>query len=420
MTSRLHVLFVGHEATRTGAPLLLREVIHWALARGDMTGQCVLMQGGSLAPEFESLCETRILQDREKTPRWKRLLRKLGLLPNRRASLAKWLGASQSPDAQTPDVIYVNSVGSLQALAQIRTCLPNVPVVVHVHELTGVLRHFEKSHAVSDALAGAAKVIAASSAVRDALLSEFGLEPDRVELIYEFLCRGAVDGTQRLSYREQVRARLGIPTSATVCLGMGTMEWRKATDLVPVIAGQCLAAGRELQFIWIGRETRDCSIAQLSLKAQRLGASRCVHLLGEVEDPAPYLSAADLFLLPSREDPYPLAMLEAASYGLPIVCFAQSGGAIEFIEGGACGIAVPQLDTNAMAGALVALSENAHRAGQLGAAAREKVLSHHSPENTIPRILDVLRGAAESSRSRREVLTPRDGASTQRSGEHGP
>jgi glycosyltransferase involved in cell wall biosynthesis len=394
MTSRLHVLFVGHEASRTGAPLLLREVIRWALTRGDMTGRCVLMNGGSLAPEFESLCETHVLQDREKPARWKRLFRKLGLLPSRNAALAKWLNPSQSPDARAADVIYVNSVGSLQALAQIRPCLPDVPVVIHVHELTWVLRHFEKTHAVSDSLAGADKIIAASGAVRDALLNEFRLEPDRIELIYEFLCRGPVDGTHRSSYRGQIRARLGISASATVCLGMGTMEWRKATDLIPAIASRCAASGRDLHFIWIGRETRDCSIAQLTVEAERLGASRCVHLAGEVEDPAPYLSAADLFVLPSREDPYPLAMLEAASYGLPVVCFDQSGGAIEFVGSGECGIAVPHLDTNAMAGAIVELSSDVHRAAQLGTAARRKVLTLHSPESTIPKILDVLRAAA--------------------------
>ena len=73
-----------------------------------------------------------------------------------------------------------------------------------------------------------------------------------------------------------------------------------------------------------------------------------VHFVGELENPHPLLNACDLFCLPSREDPFPLVMLEAGALGKPMVCFDGAGGAKEFAARGA-GIVVPYLDVPAMA-----------------------------------------------------------------------
>jgi glycosyltransferase involved in cell wall biosynthesis len=60
-----------------------------------------------------------------------------------------------------------------------------------------------------------------------------------------------------------------------------------------------------------------------------------------------YFAAFDVFALVSREDPFPVVCLEAASLGKPIVCFNSSDGEKEFVEND-CGFVVPDLDIEIM------------------------------------------------------------------------
>jgi glycosyltransferase involved in cell wall biosynthesis len=68
-----------------------------------------------------------------------------------------------------------------------------------------------------------------------------------------------------------------------------------------------------------------------------------------------YYAAADIFFLPSREDPFPSVVLEAMAFGLPIVCFENATGAAELTEKEAAGIVVPYLDIAAAAQAISTL-----------------------------------------------------------------
>ncbi len=58
-----------------------------------------------------------------------------------------------------------------------------------------------------------------------------------------------------------------------------------------------------------------------------------MHLLPVCSDSRPYFEAMDVFFLSSREDPFPLVMLEAAHVGKPIVGVRASGGVSDFLKG---------------------------------------------------------------------------------------
>src|SRR2546425_8840604 len=99
-------------------------------------------------------------------------------------------------------------------------------------------------------------------------------------------------------------------------------------------------------------------------------------------------AAADVFVLTSREDPYPLVCLEAAALEKPIVCFANAGGASEFVEKD-CGFVVPYLDMLAMADRIVSLIDSADRRRTMGTAARRKVKERHDVSRAAPHIADI-------------------------------
>ena len=96
---------------------------------------------------------------------------------------------------------------------------------------------------------------------------------------------------------------------------------------------------------------------------------------------------ADVFVLTSREDPYPLACLEAATLGKPIVCFEQAGGMPEFVEKD-CGTVVPFLRPDLLAVAVQELLINSAKRQLAGHNALLKVQSRHSVESAGRQIVE--------------------------------
>ena len=93
-------------------------------------------------------------------------------------------------------------------------------------------------------------------------------------------------------------------------------------------------------------EGPDSLKVQGEIETQGLG--RDVEILPPQEDVVPLLSAADLFLLPSRQESFGLAALEAMACGVPVVA-SRVGGLPEVIEDGVSGVLHPPEDLDAMA-----------------------------------------------------------------------
>src|SRR6185312_17200948 len=93
----------------------------------------------------------------------------------------------------------------------------------------------------------------------------------------------------------------------------------------------------------------------------------------------------DVFVLLSREDPFPLIVLEAAFLYKPIIAFENSGGIPEFIEHGA-GMLAPYLDTSEIARKVYQLSRDNERKDKIGQKAHELVITKYSSDIIAPEI----------------------------------
>ncbi len=82
-----------------------------------------------------------------------------------------------------------------------------------------------------------------------------------------------------------------------------------------------------------------------------------IEFVGEFTNPYPTYSMANVFLLSSREDPFPLVCLEHAVLGKPIICFDKGTGIKEFVENDA-GVIVPYFDIEATVEAIKYLYDN--------------------------------------------------------------
>ena len=85
------------------------------------------------------------------------------------------------------------------------------------------------------------------------------------------------------------------------------------------------------------------------------GCADRIVLPGLTRDPAATLRSASLFVLPSRFEGYPNALLEALAQGLPVLATSCPGGTVEILANGAHGMLVPADDVGAMTTALDAM-----------------------------------------------------------------
>jgi len=101
-------------------------------------------------------------------------------------------------------------------------------------------------------------------------------------------------------------------------------------------------------------------------------AGRRIHIEGFQPDPGRYMRATDLFVLPSRRDPFPVVLSEARAAGCAIIG-ANVDGIPEALEGGRAGVLVPAGDTGALSDRMRWLLEDEGERQRLAEAARSNL-----------------------------------------------
>lgn len=126
------------------------------------------------------------------------------------------------------------------------------------------------------------------------------------------------------------------------------------------------------------------------LEAQRaeFGLDADVVLLGERSDTARLMAAADVLVLPSREEGLSNVILEAMAAALPVLA-SDAGGSPELIDHDRSGLLFPSGDVDALAAALQRLLEDPSLRQQLGAAARARIEAEFAISRLIERSLAV-------------------------------
>jgi len=205
-------------------------------------------------------------------------------------------------------------------------------------------------------------IFVAHSAMVGALSS--GAVPRRAA---RFVPNGVGQGRHSLNAaeRRKTRARHGASSSTTVLCFAGRLDRQKGVDiLIDAIAR--LEARADVQ-AWLLGDGPDR--AALEARTRRNGTDNLVRFLGYREDVRPVLRAADAFVLPSRYEGMPLALLEAMAAGLPCIV-SDVGDCGLLVREGACGVVVPTENRAALADALGSVLAQPHRRRRWGEAAR--------------------------------------------------
>ncbi len=143
-----------------------------------------------------------------------------------------------------------------------------------------------------------------------------------------------------------LRERLGLGRTARIMLGVGYADFRKGFDIFLTLAENSPQDKADIVFVWIGHQEPYVEPVLLA-RMQGLEASGRLILPGRVDDTDIFYAGADVFVLTSREDPYPSTVLEALDVGLPVVGFDGVTGSTPLIAQHE-GLLVPAFDSAAM------------------------------------------------------------------------
>jgi glycosyltransferase involved in cell wall biosynthesis len=364
------ILFISHDAHRTGAPILLLNLLrHLKIAFPTLECKVLLKYGGDMENDFrEEFPHTLLFH--YPFYRWSVIGKAI------RALHAWWV--MRQIEKYKPDLIFANTVVSSDVVIALKKRLPHVPVILHVHELQMSIERFIGEKVFREALPFVDWVIGASEKVNENLRHRYKIPNDRLTKIYEYI--PIKDYPLRTAHSLNFKI-----------VACGTLDWRKSPQLFVQIAGMVhrrLALGtHNIRFVWVGGNLSSMEYRELQYDLERLGLEQEVIFTGSIPNPSVEFVTSDLFLLTSREDPYPLVCLEAASAGVPILCFQDSGGMPEFVEEDA-GWIMPYLDCESMADCIVEQYFNREEALSRGKRAQQKVKERHTLENAATLIAE--------------------------------
>jgi glycosyltransferase involved in cell wall biosynthesis len=360
------ILFISHESSLTGAPVLLMNLLRLLKKRNVFDFEILLVRGGAIEVDFKSLTKTDVLKDKSYSAE-KRFLYRIRNYVLYLWKLKKWRNCTKNFD-----IIFSNTVTNGRLLNKIN--VHHLPVIIYVHELESIIRTYKPDARLSLA----DKIAVPSGAVSDNLVQNHSVPREKIFKLNYFFPFIAAQQTKETARVELIK-RYSIEGKFFV-VSMGTATLRKGFDLFMEVCN-LLKHDTEIFFIWLGDFVDQEMKKRFKEYTERNGLSKKIMVTGFLPYSFSNLLPFDLFLLTSREDPYPLVVIEAAFNKLPAISF-ESGGITEFISTDA-GWTIPDFSVNLMAEKIVELKQNPSRVSEVGDAAFEKAKRLHANEETI-------------------------------------
>ena len=176
--------------------------------------------------------------------------------------------------------------------------------------------------------------------------------------------------------RSEARAALGIPLDAQVVVNHGRIDLhRKGLDVLLEAWEQVYRdrPDKDLRLLLVGTGSDAEKLRDRITTMQLQGVIWVDEYVRDRTAIRRYLSAADVYTLPSRHEGFPVAPIEAMACGLPVVA-ANAPGVPDILEGGEAsgGLVVPRGDAAALALALGRILDNEDWGRQLGELARKR------------------------------------------------
>ena len=343
------VVVVSHDAEVNGAQLIALSISREFGRRSTAPHVVLLKRGGPLRDAFARVAPTVVL-DGSLTDDFDDLLvvlRRLGV----RAAICNTMVAG--------DVAARLKSGGLT-------------VISAIHELPGAVNAYGTPELLKHAISHSDHVVFPAGFVRDQLFETFSIAHDSSWVCPQGILRPNPFLAEREFARLEITKEFDIPEDAVIVMGCGLASQRKGFDLFIRLASSVRGpSSQPVHFVWVG-PSDGVFTDWCRRDMHKAGLEDRVHFAGLRDHPGLFYVASDIFVLTSREDPFPTVCLEAMEAGVPVVAFAGVGGIGEVLSP-AAGVFVPYLDVGAMARAVARLAVDARRRARLGRGGRAAV-----------------------------------------------
>ena len=209
------------------------------------------------------------------------------------------------------------------------------------------------------------KVIAVSEAVKESLIDCIGIDPSKIEVIYNACCDMR---TVVRSSRESLRQALGVGGRTCAVGYVGRLVEDKGIAYLIEAVRLCRSRNLDVKCVIVGDGPGRANLEKI---VEGRGLRESVVFLGLRHDIADLLSAMDILVqLSVIREGLPLTLAEGSSMGLPLIA-TSIGGNVEIVRDEENGFIVPPRDAKAIAEKIERLASDASLARSMGDRSRK-------------------------------------------------
>ncbi|MEN9907169.1 MAG: hypothetical protein RLZZ540_310 [Bacteroidota bacterium] len=333
------ILFILHEASETGAPMMINNLLQSSYAKKNdcyvLTIYC-----GKLEESLKQNAKVSILHNKKKE---NSLLSKIcnNIYKIENDFLKK-------ADSGFFDLIYVNSLATLTRLPKL-DFLKNNKSILHIHEGPILSENLEINKIVSNVFDYFSEFIFVSNFAKQGFISEHNINYSK--------CRVISPVVRDFKIKTIETKLLGLPENSFVVSSSGSLNYNKGVDVFLQIAKTVIKRARlnaPIYFVWVGTNGTQEIRNHFYHDIKKMGLIDNIVVIPNTDKIMDYFRESNLFLLCSREESFSLVAMENAMIGNPVICFDSGNGTNEFINN-QNGYLVPYLDVSAASDAILEL-----------------------------------------------------------------
>jgi len=321
------IIYVSHDAHFHGAQVLSLNIIRFLSEHFGLEVHMILKSGGELEKKFEKYATVYNFDKDYRTKQSQEVLIKQ----------LKSSGISHAicNTVVSGDVLELLSDAGMKTIALI-------------HELPKLIKDYNMQGNANVITKKANHVIFPSNYVKDKFETVSRLDKEKTVVSPQGLYLKNSYMNNIDVAREVLREKYNLSFDCKIVLAVGYGDYRKGIDLFLDVSKKLQKIQSNIYFIWVGNIAVDMQNEVENLKQE----STNTIFVPSVDELSMYYAGADLYLMTSREDPFPSVVLEAMNVGVPVVGFENAGGFKDIVTSDT-GILVPYLDTKEMTEAIL-------------------------------------------------------------------
>jgi glycosyltransferase involved in cell wall biosynthesis len=227
---------------------------------------------------------------------------------------------------------------------------------------------------LSRVLSKAATIVTVSEYFKAYASAKLNVEPDHIYVAYN-----SIDISRFAPPRQRT------PHETCRLISVGRLETIKGHDILIEAISHLRTQGQRISLTLIGDgKERD----KLERQVREYGLENVVQFLGNLtpDSVIDHLQKSDIFVMPSRDESFGVACIEAMATELPVIA-SRVGGLPEFIDHGVTGLLFTPEQTEVLAAAIASLVTDPEYRMRLGAKARELVAKKFSRDEATRKLL---------------------------------